>query len=189
MSLLRNPGTYLLVGVIQFGLLMQIAEFLYSGYSVSANYISDLGVGPEPGRTIFNGSAIVLGLLGSLAAMIIWRDLKPRGVAILLLISGLGTIGVGIFTEETGAIHTVTSLVAFMPVALAAIWSFKVTKGVFRFASVVLGVWALVALIMLGSNTLLGLGVGGVERMVFYPDLFWTLGFGALLSHEAIAKR
>ena len=189
MSLLRNPGTYLLVGAVQFGLLMQLAEFLYSGYSVSLNYISDLGVGPEPGRTIFNASALGLGLLGSIAAMIIWRDLKPKGLAILLLISGLGTIGVGIFTEDAGAVHTVTSLLAFLPVALAAIWSFKVTQGIFRFVAVVLGVWALVALILLGSNNLLGIGVGGMERMVFYPDLFWTLGFGALLSHEGIAKR
>ena len=36
-------GTVLLVGLTQFIVLLQIAEFLYPDYSTSQNYISDLG--------------------------------------------------------------------------------------------------------------------------------------------------
>jgi hypothetical protein len=28
----------------------------------------------------------------------------------------------------------------------------------------------------------LGLGVGGIERMTFYPVAFWTIAFGAYMT-------
>jgi hypothetical protein len=43
-----KPGSWLLYASLEVLFLVNIAEFLYPGYSVSQNYISDLGVRPEP---------------------------------------------------------------------------------------------------------------------------------------------
>jgi hypothetical membrane protein len=56
-----TAGTLFLVAATQFILCLIIAEAAYPGYSVSANYISDLGVGPS--AIIFNSSVFLLGLL------------------------------------------------------------------------------------------------------------------------------
>jgi len=50
---LTNPGLWLFLAGLEILFLVHIAEFLYPGYSVSKNYISDLGVGPQPSRAIF----------------------------------------------------------------------------------------------------------------------------------------
>ncbi len=49
------------IAVTQFVLGFTISEALYPGYSVSDNYISDLGIGPS--SIIFNSSVFLLGLL------------------------------------------------------------------------------------------------------------------------------
>jgi hypothetical protein len=39
----------------------------------------------------------------------------------------------------------------------------------------------LVATVLYGSHVYLGLGAGGMERMVVYPVLLWSIGFGGYL--------
>jgi hypothetical protein len=39
-------------------------------------------------------------------------------------------------------------------------------------------------LALFAGNTFLGLGAGGMERMIFYPAMFWAIGFGAYLLAE-----
>jgi hypothetical membrane protein len=38
-------GLLVIIGVIEFLLAMLVTEALYPGYSISMNYVSDLGVG------------------------------------------------------------------------------------------------------------------------------------------------
>ena len=57
----KVAGLVFLIAVTQFVLGLIIAEALYPGYSVSDNYISDLGVGPS--SVVFNSSVFLLGLL------------------------------------------------------------------------------------------------------------------------------
>jgi hypothetical protein len=47
--------------------------------------------------------------------------------------------------------------------------------------SILLGVGSLVALGLYGSKVYLGLGGGGMERMIAYPVLAWGIGFGGAL--------
>ncbi len=67
-------GLLLFIGVAEFLLLMLIAEAIYPGYSVSRNYISDLGVGPT--AVLFNSSIIIMGLLLVIAAILVWGGLS-----------------------------------------------------------------------------------------------------------------
>ncbi len=183
----RNPNLYVLLGFIQFGFFMLIAEFLYPGYSVSRNYISDLGVGPQPSQAIFTVSIIVFGILALAAAYFYTRTLETRVLPVLILIAGIGGIGVGIFNENTGWPHTLFSFLAFFFSALAAIYSYKLLPSPTRYFAVVLGLISIAALVLLGTGTYLGIGVGGMERMIFYPVLFWGIMFaGSRMAVEQV---
>lgn len=184
-------GIVFFVATAQFFVGMLIAEALYPGYSISGNYISDLGatctdtmgcVIHQPTANIFNGSIILLGLLAIFGAYLLWRASMGLILSILVALLGVGTIGVGTLTEVYGVAHSIVSLIAFLFGGLGAIWAYTVVKSPFRYVSVILGVAVLAALVLYVSNTMLGLGVGGMERMVVYPEILWGLGFGAHLT-------
>ena len=175
----RVAGTILFVGAAQFIVLMIIAETLYPNYSTSDNYISDLGVGPS--ALIFNSSIILLGLMIVAGTYFIYRVFRSRLFLVLLTLAGIGAMGVGVFTESAGGIHVVFSLITFLFGGLSAIAFYKVEKTPFNWLSVVLGTMGLVALVLFGSGNYLGLGAGGMERMIAYPILLWGAGLGGHL--------
>ena len=47
---LRSPGLWLFLAGLEMLFLVHLAEFVYPGYSVSEDYLSELGVGPAAGR-------------------------------------------------------------------------------------------------------------------------------------------
>jgi len=175
----RVAGTILFVGAAQFIVLMIIAETLYPNYSTSTNYISDLGVGPS--ALIFNSSIISLGFMTVAGTYFTYRIFRSRLFLVLLTLAGIGAIGVGMFTESAGGIHVVFSLITFLFGGLSAIAFYKVEKTPFNWLSVVLGTMGLVALVLFGSDNYLGLGAGGMERMIAYPILLWGAGLGGHL--------
>jgi len=184
----KLAGALILVASAQFIVALTVAEAFYSGYSVSQNYISDLGATCretclvlEPTATIFNSSVFLLGLLGILGAYSLWRGFRSRLLLILLVMVGLGAMGVGLFTETAGAIHHVASLVTFVFAGLSAIASYRLQKAPLSFFSILLGLMTLGALGLYFSDVFLGLGPGGMERMIVYPALIWATEFGASL--------
>jgi hypothetical membrane protein len=188
---LRSPGLWLLVGGLEMLFMVHLAEFLYPGYSTSKNYISDLGVGPMSSRLIFTSAIILFGLMALATAAL----LRPRPgkslIWMLLALSGVGAIGVGIFNEDyIPAVHAVFALMAFLFGNLAVIYSSKMVRPPLSYLFIILGLIGLSALILFVGDTYLGLGAGGMERMIFYPAMFWAIGFGAcLLAEENGASR
>jgi len=181
----RVAGTLLFVGSIQFIFGMTIAEILYPNYSVSLNYISDLGVGNT--ALLFNSSVFLLGLLVLIGAYFIQRAFDYKLLSVCLVLAGIGAMGVGIFPETAGVIHGVVSLITFLFGALSAIVSYKLQKTPLSLFAVLLGIISLVALALFASGNYLGLGRGGMERMIVYPTLLWAVGFsGHLMEHFKI---
>lgn len=182
-------GLLVFVAAAQFFIGMLVAEAVYPGYSISDNYISDLGatctetgcVIQEPAATIFNSSVILLGALAVIGAYLFSRASHGKVLPILLLLTGIGAMGVGLLPETAGAAHSVVSLIAFVFAGVSALWSYTIVKSPFRYVAVLLGVIGLVALGLYIARVTLGLGVGGMERMIVYPELFWALGFGTYL--------
>jgi len=181
-------GAFMFVGGVQFVIGMLLAEIFYPGYNVSGNYISDLGatcrdtcIIYQPTALIFNTSAIILGILILLSSYRIWHEFQNYLISILIGLSGLGALGVGLFPETTGILHLIVSLIAFLFAALSAIAASKLVKPPFTYFSVVLGIASLVALTLFGLQFYLGLGPGGMERMIAYPVLLWAIGFGGYL--------
>jgi hypothetical membrane protein len=185
----KISGTMLLLGSAQFIIALIIAEALYHRYSVSMNYISDLGATcrvtcqvMQPTAAIFNSSASLLGLFGIVGAVSIWRGFHSRILLVFIDLTSFGATGVGLFPENTGPIHQVVSLITFVFAGLSAIASYRMQKAPFSFFSIILGVMTFSSLTLYVSNVFLGLGPGGMERMIVYPALIWAMGFGAYLT-------
>jgi hypothetical membrane protein len=182
----RSPGLWLLAGGLEMLFMVHLAEFLYSGYSTSQNYISDLGVGPTPSRWIFTAAIILFGLMALVTATLLRQRSGKSWIWLMLALSGTGAIGVGVFNEnDIPVAHAVFALMAFLFGNLAVIWSSKMVRSPLSYLFVLLGLIGLSALVLFAGDIYLGLGAGGMERMIFYPAMFWALGFGAyLLAQE-----
>jgi hypothetical membrane protein len=183
----KVAGALFFIAVTQFVVGLIVSEALYSGYSISDNYISDLGVGPS--SMIFNSSVFLMGLLLIIGAYFLYRAFNFELLTVLLVLTAIGAMGVGIFTEDFGTIHGIVSLITFVSSGLSAIFSvicsyvhkFNLVKMPFSIISVILGLITLGALALFMAGMDLGLGVGGMERMIVYPVLMWGVGFGGYL--------
>ena len=188
MSIPRSPGLWLFVGGLEILFLIHLAEFLYPGYSVSQDYISELGVGPTTSRAIFIVALVVFGLMALTASFLLrQRDAKSR-LWLLLGLSAVGAIGVGVFDMDNfRELHGLSALLAFMFGNLAAIYSWKAVRPPISYLFVMLGLIGLSAFVLFIGNIDLGLGLGGMERLAFYPAMFWVLTFGAYMLAEGDA--
>lgn len=178
----KQAGTVLFIGTTQFVLASIIAEALYPQYSISANYISDLGIGPS--ALIFNMSIFLLGVTIVASAYLIYRTLKPTLFTIFLALAGIGAMGVGIFTEASLTPHFIASVITFLFGSLATISSYKLVRKPLTYLVILLGLMGLGALILMMLGIDLGLGVGGIERMIAYPILLWGIGLGGYLVNQ-----
>src|SRR2546422_986569 len=78
-------------------------------------------------------------------------------------------------------VGTAQYLIIGLIIAFSAILTMRVVRPPFQFISVILGVISLIALGLYISKTYLGLGPGGMERMIVYPIAVWGLAFGGYL--------
>jgi hypothetical membrane protein len=190
-----------LAGTLLFVLAMVVVQLAWSGppaYSLKANYISDLGntgCGPWPSSTsarvcspwhdVFNGAIIVLGVFIPFGAILSRTAFPKRRSATvglgLLAIAGIGAMTVGFSPENVNlTVHTLGSVLAFLFGNLALIVlgfaMFRDTRwDGYRAYSMFSGLIGLVALALFASHDYVGLGVGGMERLIVAPPLLWLL--------------
>ncbi|HVC27890.1 MAG TPA: DUF998 domain-containing protein [Nitrososphaerales archaeon] len=185
----KRAGTILFVGVGQFAFCFALAEIYYPGYDVSVQTISDLGATckggvckfVQPSSDIFNASIVLLGIMLLLTAYYFWKGSGSRALSFFEFLSGIGAMGVGIFNESFGGAHVFFSAFTFFSIGIQALLVFKVAKPPFSYLSMVTGAMTLVAIVFYGTDTYLGLGQGGMERMIVYPVLIGGLAFGGYL--------
>ena len=194
----RNPlvGPLLWVACLQYFIVQYIvAQDWPMPYSTAENTISDLAntvCGSEPMRYVcsplhayMNGSFIILGLCMVLGALFLSQQVRhSRGTVIGfagLMLSGLGTIGVGLFPENVnGLAHVVSAGLPFALGNLALIvLAFSLRLGAAqRVYTLLSGFIPLIALVFFLAKIYLGLGVGGIERIIAYPQTIWLIVFG-----------
>lgn len=155
-----------------------VSEALSPGYH-SSQMISDLGIGPA--APVFNASLALCGILVMAAAYCLWKEGFDLRFCALMALIGLGQAGVGFFPENTGAPHLVSAAIVFLGGCLLAFLSARVFSVPWAWISCAIGIVTLVAISLFINGNYLGLGVGGMERIIAYPLLFWALGSGALL--------
>jgi hypothetical membrane protein len=190
----KIPGLLLFVGVAQFILTKIVLETIYPGYLVGQQAISDLGNWGLAGNfaAVFSASAILLGVFIMAGAYFNGHGSKNRCFTALLAIAGVGNVVVGVVAENViPSVHSIFALIMFASWAVAALLSYKFVKSPFSYVSVTLGAVSLLMLVLsllgqrVSSSFALGLGTGGMERLVVYPLWLWTLGFGAYLIGES----
>jgi len=186
----KVAGALFFVAVTQLVLGLIVSEALYPGYSVSDNYISDLGVGPP--SMIINSSIFLMGVLLIIGSYFLHRAYNFTMLTVTFVLTAIGEMGVGIFTKDAGIIHRMAALIGFLFSGLSAIsavicsyWhELRLMKMPFSAISIVLGLTTLGGLVLFVGKIYFGLGAGGMQRMVLYPVLMWLAGFGGyLMAH------
>jgi hypothetical membrane protein len=176
-------GALFFVGAAQFILIILIAEARYpGGYDVANNALSNLGVGPTAytNPLLYSAWIALLGAFAFIGSLLGWRTLGTA-LTITLAVVGACAIGVGLFPVRISAPHEVFAITAYVFVAVSVIISYRVLRPPLSHFSVGLGIISLVALVLLVTYHNLGIGTGGMERMVAYPIFLWALGFGGSL--------
>jgi hypothetical membrane protein len=167
-------------------------------YNISHDTISDLGntaCGTWNGRYVcsplhdlMNGSFIVLGITMLLGSVLIFRRYGKGRTAMTGFIgiglSGLGVVMVGVFPENSvPALHGLGSALPFTlgNAALIVIAISLAMPLLLRLCISLSGVAALLALVAFASSHYLGLGEGGIERVVAYPQTICLAVIGCYL--------
>lgn len=174
-------------------------------YSLSRDTISDLGntaCGTWNGRYVcsplhglMNASFVVLGITMMLGSVLIWRysaTSRSSGAGFAALaISGVGVVMVGFFPENNAsALHEVGASVPFVlgnaSLIILAV-SVKMPAGlrVYCFLS---GTIALLGLVAYTSKDYCGLGEGGMERVVAYPQTVFLIVIGCYLTARSVGS-
>ncbi len=184
-----RAGVALFAGAVQYSIGLILAEIYYPNYNVSMNAVSDLGatcttsgcVINQPSSTIFNSSVALLGLFVLVGAYFLQRAFHWKPATAMIALAGIGALGVGLFPETTGVWHGLFSLIVFLFAGLSAIVTARFQKVPLFYFSIILGLLTLGALLLYVGGNYLGLGPGGMERMVVYPVLVATIAFGGHL--------
>lgn len=187
----RIGGLLIYLGGIQWTLGLLLAEAWHPTYNSRIDYVSDLTIGPT--ALIFNVTVFLLGLCIVLGAYLLTDSFRFRLLTLFLYLSGIGAMGVGLFSIDTQPIHSIFTLLALLFGGLAALVSFKVQKPPISYVSVILGLVSLSATFLFmpylglpvgSTETFLGMAKGSMERWVIFPVIAWTIGFGGYLSNQ-----
>jgi hypothetical membrane protein len=191
----RLGGLLFVAGSVQFVAAMVVVQLYYPGYSDTGNYISDLGSSMSPWAWLFNDSIRLLGLAGLAGTILIRTAFSSKTTTHIglgaLLVANLGAIAVGTFPEGSSwpfaGIHSVVSLVTFLGSAFALVFlALAMSRDTrwqgLRAYTFVSGVVTLVAIGLFASGHYLGIGPGGMERVVVAPILLWAIIAGSHLA-------
>ena len=108
-----------------------------------------------------------------------------------MALAGFGTILVGLFPENT--VHILHEFGALLPFLIGNIGmivlalSLDIPKWLRRYTALS-GAISLIALARFLMEGYLGLGIGGMERIVAYPQTIWLIVFGIYMSANRYSK-
>jgi hypothetical membrane protein len=180
-------GALLVLGSVQFVASMAWVGSQFPRYSLTANYVSDLGNPTlSPWAWMFDLSVGCLGLFAVLASALLGAAFPGRPSARIgragLGVAGIGALLVGIFPENStelgGHVHFLASALAFVGAALAllflALAMFEDER--WRFAALYTLLSGLVTLLAIGGFLTISTSsdVGAWERVVLAPVLLWS---------------
>jgi hypothetical membrane protein len=200
-------GLILYVTTIQyFAVQLVVARQWRPPYSLSRDTISDLGNTAcgtwnaryvcSPFHNLMNASFVVLGITMTLGSVLISRSFahgraSKAGFA-AMAIAGLGVIMVGFFPENSvSALHGLGAAIPFVLgnaslIILALSLKMPAPLRLYLFIS---GLVALLGLAAYASSHDLGLGEGGIERVVAYPQTLCLIVMGCYLTARSSARR
>jgi hypothetical membrane protein len=174
-------------------------------YSIANNTISDLGntaCGIYDGRyvcsplhSLMDTSFILLGSFMLLGSILIYQEFRETRLALVgfgcMFVAGVGSLLVGIFPENTiGSLHFLGASLPFLVgnlgmIVLGSVLALPLSLRVYTIVS---GTVSLIALLLFVTHNYAGLGAGGMERIVAYPQTVWLIFFGIYISKNHYKK-
>jgi hypothetical membrane protein len=194
-SPLKIGGVLYVVAVFQFFVFELVAETLYSGYSVSSNYISDLGatcVNPpstldcvvhQPSAEVFDATVLLMGVMLLAGAFFVFHGTRKKLYFVSSALADLAILLIGVFPENTGWAHAIASEVAFVFTGISLVLAWTIVKGdVIRYLAVALG--ALTLFFTVTDVPAGAVGVGGQERLLVLCALLGLFALGGYLTGQ-----
>jgi hypothetical membrane protein len=187
-SSLTKSGTLLFMAGFMIFMGIMTSEMLYKApYNTHDSYISELATVSAATNTLqknaahlFDITMIVTGIMVMAAGFYVQKVFKRYISTIPIALTGLGLIGVGVFPGNIAPWHIIFALVIFIAGGVAAIASFRIVKSPLRYFFILFGLTTLTFL-FLNKYLSREFGVGGSERWIFYPIVFWLTGLGTYL--------
>ncbi|HEV7275002.1 MAG TPA: DUF998 domain-containing protein [Devosiaceae bacterium] len=201
------------IACLQAAVAQHVAQLAWPGYSRSTDAISYLGItecGPfrdvlfsdtvyvcSPLHDVLNGSMILLGILVSAGLWLtysVWRGSSwSRWGARLLGLGGAGIVLSGLWSaDENLLLHGVGAAlylgIANLGIAMIGIGEFRRNR-LYALFTCAMGLTGFLGFVAFGSQFLLGMGRGSVERFAAYPSLIWLILSGMLIGVGAAAAR
>ena len=192
-------GAALLVGGVQYFVVQVIvAARFVGGYSLRVNTISDLGNTScgvfngrfvcSPAHLLMNLSFVTLGICVVVGSVLVRRVLGDSAAAAagfaMVTAGGVGVVGVGLFPENgVPAFHGIAATLPFLVgnAGIVVLGVALVAPTAVRVVTLLTGVLAMVALVFYAGGHFFGLGEGGAERLVAYPQTVWQIFLGCYL--------
>jgi hypothetical membrane protein len=182
----RLAGTFFLVLAAGFVTVIMLAAAMVPGYDFRGAAISDLGTFPET-ALLFNASLILVGVLNLTGGYLFYRTHGKRWLLAVFALAGIGAVGAGLFPLDTGGLHGLFALLAFLFFNVQALGTATRLDGAMRTLSILAGGLGLVFVVLMalgdaGNAAAFGpIGHGGTERMIVYPVMLWLVAFGGYL--------
>jgi hypothetical membrane protein len=132
----------------------------------------------------------ICGVLVLAATYLLGSVIRRRRVVVGLGVFGVGLVGIAVFPGNVMTWHPLFATLCFVGGSVTAIMSRKVLAAPVSYFAAALGVIALVATV-LGQKAFetwgvqAAIGLGGTERWIAYPVLFWLVMFGTALMTNA----
>lgn len=196
-------GSILWILSLQYFIVQIIVAGAYSGqFSLAHNTISDLGNTAcamygdryvcSPQHLLMNISFIALGITQLCGAVLLYLSNKNRRNLVgfsFLMLAGIGTIIVGLYPENApGPMHAIGAALPFVlgNIAMLVLAIKSKLPRWLSYYSIASGVLGLTALVLFMTKNYLGIGLGGMERVVAYPQTIWMIILGSyyLLLHK-----
>ncbi len=182
----RNPGTgYAISGILAM-LATTSAAAVYPDYSIRNDAISYLGGSGVKTEFFWDFCVLIAGILWIYSTYLLSRKSGIGYSAGTLYLAGIGFLLVGSSPWNLfQSTHYIGAQLIFIFGSVSSIVvSFTLTSGTFARISRILGVLSIAAYVSeyFGSDYILG--PGGMERMVYYPVLLWSIAFGAYLINR-----
>ncbi|QLG50611.1 DUF998 domain-containing protein [Natrinema halophilum] len=182
----KRAGAFFVALAAQFITVIMLAAAMAPGYDFGGAAISDLGVIAET-ALVFNISLTIAGLFNLLGGFYFYRTHGKRWLFAIFALAGIGAIGAGVFPLDTGGLHSLFALLAFVFFNVQALGTATRLSGVMRAISILAGGIGLVFVVLMavgdaGNTAAFGpIGHGGTERMIVYPVMLWLVAFGGSL--------
>ena len=200
----ESSGAFVWILTLQFFVAQGVVQYAWTTpFSLAHNMISDLAritCGPlhrapgidvacSPWHAIMNASIILNGFLipaGAYLTRTAWPAKRLMHVALFMIaLTAPGHVAVGLFPSDSGpTMHMLGAgviLVLGNPgIVVAGLAMWRSMRGL-AIGSLILGMAGIVGTLLFLYNVDLGIGLGGMERVAFYPLPLWCALMGATL--------